>query len=257
MRLSGVMDADEGVAVAAFVCEGQVERRAAPGGRSRRRRARRRQHGGQRLRQLAPEALRQAVWRVEEDEIVVASLPAAARRNRSASARRTSASPPSASRLACTAAIAAGAESTNVAARGAARERLEPERARPREQVEHPRVLHAIAQDREQRLAHAVGGRARGGAPGRWSGAGRPSGRRRSSLQPQRGGDARVVGGVEAADLLGADDPGLARALIFGRTSTWSIQVSSCVGRAAQVLGEAARLALREGVAEAGLSTAE
>ena len=38
------------------------------------------------------------------------------------------------------------------------------ERARPREQVEHARVLHAIAQDREQRLAHAVRRRARRGA---------------------------------------------------------------------------------------------
>src|SRR5215218_9689955 len=75
MRLSGVMDADQGVAVAAFVSEGQVERQRRPavaltdderGGR---------QHCWQRLRQLAPEALRQAIWRVEKDEIVVASLP--------------------------------------------------------------------------------------------------------------------------------------------------------------------------------------
>src|SRR3954447_12578748 len=75
MRLSGAMDADQGVAVAAFVSEGQVERQRRPaialadderGGR---------QDSWQRLRQLAPEALRQAVWRVEKDEIVFTSLP--------------------------------------------------------------------------------------------------------------------------------------------------------------------------------------
>ena len=36
-----------------------------------------------------------------------------------------------------------------------------PERARAGEQVEHARALDAGAEDREQRLAHAVGGRAR------------------------------------------------------------------------------------------------
>src|SRR4051794_41562382 len=67
MRLSGVMDADQGVAVAAFVSEGQVERQWRPavaltdderGGR---------QHSWRRLRQLAPEALRQAIWRGGEE----------------------------------------------------------------------------------------------------------------------------------------------------------------------------------------------
>ena len=51
----------------------------------------------------------------------------------------------------------------------APRERLDPERARAREQVEHACVVHALAEDGEQRLAHAVGGRARvhaRGAPG-------------------------------------------------------------------------------------------
>src|SRR4051812_10469338 len=75
MRLSGVMDADQGAAVAAFVSEGQVDRQRRPavaltddkrGGR---------QQTWQRLRQLAREALRQAVWRVEKHEIVFTSLP--------------------------------------------------------------------------------------------------------------------------------------------------------------------------------------
>src|SRR3954453_23607547 len=75
MRLSGVMDADQGVAVAALVSQREVDGQRRPaialadderGGR---------QHSWQRLRQLAPEALRQAIWRVEKDEIVVASLP--------------------------------------------------------------------------------------------------------------------------------------------------------------------------------------
>ena len=59
------------------------------------------------------------------------------------------------------AAIAARSSSTNVTLSRPTRERLEAERAGPREQVEDARVLHAIAQDREQRLAHAVRGRAR------------------------------------------------------------------------------------------------
>ena len=57
---------------------------------------------------------------------------------------------------------AAGASSTKVRLGRAARERLEAERARAGEQVEHARAVDAVAQDREQRLAHAVGGRARG-----------------------------------------------------------------------------------------------
>ena len=121
----------------------------------------RRQHSWQRLRQLAPEALGRAIWRVEKDEIVVASLP------------RCGAEEPQGVRAAH---FGLAADRLEVGPhrrhggrrgvherrlRGAARERLEPERARPREEVEHPRVLHAIAQDREQRLAHAVRRRAR------------------------------------------------------------------------------------------------
>ena len=41
-----------------------------------------------------------------------------------------------------TAVTAAGAESTNVAAAAPREQRLEPERARAGEEVEHPRVLH-------------------------------------------------------------------------------------------------------------------
>ena len=71
----GAMDADEGVAVAAFVFEGQVERQRRPAIALGDHERAGRQHRWQRLRQLAPEALRQAVWRVEEDEIVLTSLP--------------------------------------------------------------------------------------------------------------------------------------------------------------------------------------
>src|SRR4051794_41720168 len=69
MGLWGVMDGDGGVAVGALVGRGGVV-----GGKGRPpvalgddERAIR-QHGGQRLRQLAPEARRQAVWRGGEGE---------------------------------------------------------------------------------------------------------------------------------------------------------------------------------------------
>src|SRR4051794_41850029 len=63
MRLSGAMDADEGVAVAAFVGQGEVEGKGRPPVALGDDERAIRQHGGQRLRQLAPEARRQAVWR--------------------------------------------------------------------------------------------------------------------------------------------------------------------------------------------------
>src|SRR4051794_41623495 len=68
MRLSGAMDADQGVAVAAFVSEGQVEWQRRPAVALADDERGRRQHTWQRLRQLAPEALRQAVWRGGEGE---------------------------------------------------------------------------------------------------------------------------------------------------------------------------------------------
>src|SRR4051794_34209391 len=49
----------------------------------------------------------------------------------------------------------------------AARQRLDPERARTGEQVEHARFADGVAEDREERLADAVGGRAGGAAGGR------------------------------------------------------------------------------------------
>src|SRR3954468_8637003 len=75
MRGSGAMDADEGVAVAAFVEYGEfeLERGAAIALRDHRRSGR--ENGRQRGRQLSPEAPRQPVRRVEEDEIVLTSLP--------------------------------------------------------------------------------------------------------------------------------------------------------------------------------------
>src|SRR3954451_4472932 len=78
MRLSGAMDADDGVAIAALVGRGQVEVEHGPSISLGDRQPSGRQHGGQRLRQLAPEALRQPVGRIEEDEIVVAACPGCA-----------------------------------------------------------------------------------------------------------------------------------------------------------------------------------
>src|SRR3954470_6087305 len=78
MRLSGAMDADDGVAVAALVGRGQVEIERGPAIALGDHQPAGLQHGGQRLRQLAPEALRQPVGRIEEDEIVVAACPGCA-----------------------------------------------------------------------------------------------------------------------------------------------------------------------------------
>src|SRR3954453_145067 len=75
MRLSGVMDADECVAVAALVGHREVEGQWRPAVALGDDERVVRQHGGQRLRQLALEARLQAVWRVEKDEIVLTSLP--------------------------------------------------------------------------------------------------------------------------------------------------------------------------------------
>src|SRR4051794_41943406 len=75
MRLSGAMDADQGVAVAAFVSEGQVEWQRRPAVALADDERGRRQHTWQRLRQLAPEALRQAVWRGGKGENGFTSPP--------------------------------------------------------------------------------------------------------------------------------------------------------------------------------------
>src|SRR4051794_38280576 len=226
MRLSGVMDADQGVAVAAFVSEGQVERQRRPavaltdderGGR---------QHSWQRLRQLAPEALRQAIWRVEKDEIVVASLP------------RCGAEEPQSVRAAhfglAADRLEVGPHRRHGGRRGvherrlrrAARERLEPERAGAGEQVEYARALDRAAEDREQRLAHAVRrgadrGAARGGqTPAAPAAGDDPHFFRRSVAKMPAWSE-----GYRPPTCLVPTMPDLT-ALIFGRTSTWSIHVS-------------------------------
>src|SRR3954449_10904075 len=168
MRLSGAMDADQGVAVAAFVSEGQVEWQRRPAVALADDERGRRQHTWRPLRQLAPEALRQAVWRGEKDEIVFTSLPGCGAEEWPGVGA---------------AHVALAAERPEVGLHGrhrgrrgvdegdlggAARERLEAERARSREQVEHARALDRAAQDRKHRLAHAIRrgadrGAARGG----------------------------------------------------------------------------------------------
>src|SRR3954449_8875551 len=70
MRLSGAMDADDGVAVAALVFDGEIdlERRAAVALCDDR--APRRQHGLQGRRQVVSDGPGQPVWRIEEDQII-------------------------------------------------------------------------------------------------------------------------------------------------------------------------------------------
>ena len=160
------MDADQGVAVAAFVVDGAGRGRAAPVGRSRPRpppRAPARRGGPPTARRARRSASRyggsrktRSYWR------------AAARCARRGSAGRPRGAPrpraPSASRLARIARIA-GARVVHEDGLRAPRESASmPERARAGEQVEHAGAVDAGAEDREQRLAHPVGGRPRGGA---------------------------------------------------------------------------------------------
>src|SRR5215207_9827346 len=70
MRLSGAMDADEGVAVAAFVVQGEIDLQRRPAitlGDHRRPRC---QDGRKGRRQVAPDGRLQPIWRIEEDEII-------------------------------------------------------------------------------------------------------------------------------------------------------------------------------------------
>src|SRR5919108_870471 len=156
MRGSGAMDADQGVAIAAFVQERQVQlERAAAVALGDHRRAGR-QHGRQRGRQLAPEASGQPIWRVEEDEIVLT------RRRRCGAEEPPDVRAPHLRGRAERREVGAhGADRARRAVherrlRGAARQRLDPQRARAREQVEHARAGHALCEDGEERLAHPI-----------------------------------------------------------------------------------------------------
>src|SRR3954454_17360721 len=71
MRLSGAMDADQRVAVAAFVEEGELEVDGFPAVALGDRGPSGREHGGQDGRQLAAESAGETVRGVEEDEIVL------------------------------------------------------------------------------------------------------------------------------------------------------------------------------------------
>src|SRR3954452_16758452 len=68
MRGSGAIDANEGVAVAAFVVERQVERQRRPSVALGHGHRAGRQHGGKGLRQGRREALREPVWGGEPAE---------------------------------------------------------------------------------------------------------------------------------------------------------------------------------------------
>ena len=130
MRGSGAIDADQCVAVAAFVVEGQVsvERRPSvalghdhrPG----------RQHGGEGLRQRGREALRMTVWRVEEHQIVLGAAARCRVEEAQGVGAATSAVAPSACRLAWMALIAGCASSTKTS-RWPPRARALRGRARP------------------------------------------------------------------------------------------------------------------------------
>src|ERR1700729_3146380 len=75
MRLSGAMDSDEGVAVAGLVEQRQIEFEGRapialghyPGTG--------RQNRSQRCRELLPERARVPIWRIEEHQIVLTSVP--------------------------------------------------------------------------------------------------------------------------------------------------------------------------------------
>ena len=141
---------------------------------------------GQALDERAAQLARRTIRRVEEDEAERPRLPCVAQRRRARRARRTVARQRRAS-----AEVGARSRPTRAGrvdedgARGAARERLEAERAGAGEQVEHRRRRRAAPRIAEERLAHAVGGGARaasrGGAAMRRPAEAR---RRRSSSAP-------------------------------------------------------------------------
>ena len=115
----------------------------------------------------SPRRARESIRRVTEDQVPALavrgrlSAGSAARRRAPRRARPRRRARSRFARIALAAPPAS--ESTNVALAGAARERLDPERARARVQVEHREALDR-AEHAEQRLAHAVRGRPRGRA---------------------------------------------------------------------------------------------
>ena len=152
--------------------------RAARAGRSRRRRVPPARGPGQaRADSSARRALAMPVWGVEEDKIVLTARAVRLQRApRSAGDRSTR--PRARARRGCARSPRSppARESTNVALGGPARQRLDRQRARSGEQVEHPRRPSTDTEDREQRLADAIRrsggsrraaprGRARGSCP--------------------------------------------------------------------------------------------
>ena len=162
------MDADQGVAVAAFVRERQreLERRAAVAlGDDARAAAQQRPAAPRRAPVPAPAACRYGGSRKTRS---YASPRARCVAEGRAGGARPRAAPPPARARASRGWRAMTADRAPVALdehgpRRPARERLDGERARAGEQVEHARAVER-AEHREQRLAHAVGGRPRGAA---------------------------------------------------------------------------------------------
>src|SRR5918998_840610 len=156
MRLSGAMDANQGVAVAAFVVQGKIDLQRRPAIALHDHRSLRCHHGRERPRQVAPQGGGQPVWRIEEDDIVLTR------------AARCSAEVPAhlgADHLGLgSERLEVGRDGADGGRRvvheggmpGAARQCLDAQRARAGEQVQHVSVLDRVAQDREQRLADAV-----------------------------------------------------------------------------------------------------
>src|SRR5215218_5301064 len=154
------VDSDQGLAVPALVDERELEAErgtavaladhAPTGG----------EDGGHELGQVRGPMLRLAVWRIEEDQIVGGTAGVCVPQY-----------PPNVTlyhgRLQSER-VQVGADRRDGARRavaeerasGAPRERLDPQGAGAREEVEHRFALQR-AEDGEQRLAHAVGGRAR------------------------------------------------------------------------------------------------
>ena len=158
MRLSSGMDLDQGVAVAALVEQRELQpERAAPvalchyprlGGKYRH----------QCRRQLPSEGARVAVWRVEEDQIVLTTVAKCGLEE----PRRGLARPPrrparSASRFRLIAATAGRAESTSVACAAPRESASMPSAPEPANRSRTRRSCD-VAEDAEQRLADAVRG---------------------------------------------------------------------------------------------------
>src|SRR3954447_22824026 len=160
MRGSGAMgvDADQRVAVAAFVDEGQGELQRSPAFTPHHHTTADGQQRLERRGELAPQLRSAPVGGIEERQIVSVSAAACGvegRAGRAGEPRRLRRGEPERVEIGPDHGHRAGLALDEQRARGAPRQRLDAQRARPGEQVEHARAVER-PEGREQRLAPPI-----------------------------------------------------------------------------------------------------